>query len=87
MQGVLVQSLVREPRPHTPFSQKIKTQNRSSIVTNPIKTSLKKWSTSKKKKKNLKKKVQIASHLDLEKEAEGQHFRQKENCSSESEQF
>ena len=40
-----------------------------------------------KKKKNLEKKVQMASHLDLEREAEGQHFRQKENCSSESEGF
>lgn len=38
MQGVRVPSLVRELRTHKPHSQKTKTQNRSKIVTNSIKT-------------------------------------------------
>ena len=38
VQGVLVQSLVREPRSHKPHSQETKTQNRSNIVTSSIKT-------------------------------------------------
>ena len=38
MQEVQVQSLVRELRPHMPRGQKHKTQNRSDIVTNSIKT-------------------------------------------------
>ena len=37
MQGVRVQSLVRELRSYTPRSQKIKTWNRSNIATNSIK--------------------------------------------------
>ena len=38
MQGVQVPSLVRHLRSHMPHSQKTKTQNRSNIVTNSIKT-------------------------------------------------
>ena len=38
MQEVWVRSLVRELRPHTPRDQKTKTQNRSNIVTDSIKT-------------------------------------------------
>ena len=49
MQGVWVQSLVGELRPHMPPSWRTKRENRSNIVTNSIKA-LKKWSTSKKKK-------------------------------------
>ena len=44
MQGVWGQSRVRELRPHMPHGQKSKTQNRSNIVTDSIKT-FKKWST------------------------------------------
>ena len=52
MQGVGVQSLVRELRSHVPHGQKIKTQNRSNTVANSIKT-LKIFHI---KNKNLKKK-------------------------------
>ena len=38
VQGVQVQSLVGELRSHMPQGQKTKTQNRSNIVTNLIKT-------------------------------------------------
>ena len=48
MQGVWVQSLVRELRHHMPHGQK---QNRSNIVTNSIKTF--KMSHIKKKKKRM----------------------------------
>ena len=48
--GGAVRSLVGKLRSHMPHGQKTKTQNRSNIVTNSIKT-FKKWSTSKKKKK------------------------------------
>ena len=34
MEGVKVQSLIREPRTHMPHGQKTKTQNRSNIATN-----------------------------------------------------
>ena len=53
MQGVRVPSPVGELRSHTPCGQKTKTQNRSSIVTNSVKT-LKMVHG----KKNLKKKKQ-----------------------------
>ena len=39
MQGVLVPSLFGELSSHMPLGQKIKTQNRSNIATNSIKTS------------------------------------------------
>ena len=38
MQGVWVQSLVRELRSHMPQGQKTKTENRSNNVTNSIQT-------------------------------------------------
>ena len=38
MQGLQVQSLVEELRSHVPLGQKAKTENRSNIVTNSIKT-------------------------------------------------
>ena len=38
MQGVYVTSLVGAPRAHMPRHQKTKTQNKSNIVTNSIKT-------------------------------------------------
>ena len=38
MQEVQVQSLIRELRSHMPRGQKNKTENRSNIVTNSIKT-------------------------------------------------
>ena len=50
MLGMWVQSLVRELRCYMPLGQKIKTWNRSNIVTNSIKT-FKKMVTSKKKTK------------------------------------
>ena len=49
VQGEQVQSLVGELRSHMPQGQKTKTQNRSNIVTNSIKTL--KWFTSKKSSK------------------------------------
>ena len=38
VQGIQVQSLVRELRSHMPCGQKIKTYNRSNVVTHSIKT-------------------------------------------------
>ena len=38
MQELQVQSLGEELRSHVPLCQKVKTENRSSIVTNSIKT-------------------------------------------------
>ena len=38
VQGLWVQSQVRELRPHVPRGQETKTQNRSTIVTDSIKT-------------------------------------------------
>ena len=54
IQGVWVQSLVEELRSHIPGSQKTKTEKRSSIVTNLVKTL--KMAHIKKKKKILKEK-------------------------------